>query len=140
MKPIFKTDIALLLLFILSLFTGVQIHYASHFQSHSVWHNWSVAHIVINVALLIMAIIHIKQHWGWFKTLFTTFNRKSKITVLLTFVFALEFITGIVLLLFVYSCNSFMGLFHYWVGIIFGVMALVHFIMRWKIFKTGVKR
>ena len=51
MKPIFKTDLALIVLGLLSLITGVAIHFAHHFLSHEVWHNWSVIHIIINILL-----------------------------------------------------------------------------------------
>ena len=78
MKPIFKTDLCLVILFAASLLTGIRIHYANDFQTHDVndfqthdvWHTWSVIHFFVNIALLVTAIIHIKQHWGWFKTLF----------------------------------------------------------------------
>ncbi len=145
MKPIFRTDLALLILFVLSLFSGIQIHYASHFQSHEVWHNWSIVHTVVNILLLGVAIVHIKQHWVWFKTMSSSLSRKSKVTIALSIIFVLVSVTGIVLL----TCAnggkgccgySRIGIIHYWLGIVFGVFALLHFIGRWKIFKKGVKR
>ena len=65
MKPIFRTDICLAILFVASLFTGIQIHFANDFQSHDIWHTWSVMHFFVNIAFLVTAIIHIKQHWEW---------------------------------------------------------------------------
>ena len=93
MKPIFRTDLCLSILFVASLLTGIKIHYANDFQTHDIWHTWSVIHFFVNIALLVTAVIHIKQHWGWFKTLFKTssFTLKSKITMLVTILFLATF-------------------------------------------------
>lgn len=142
MKSIFKTDLCLVILFVASLFTGIKIHYANDFQSHDIWHTWSVIHSFVNIALLVTAIIHIKQHWGWYKTLFkvSSLALKSKITMLVTILFLATSITGVLLLLFINGQGSSMGMAHYVIGLIFGAIGLVHFIKRWKVFKKGIAK
>ena len=140
MKPIFRTDLCLAILFVASLLTGVKIHYANNFLTHDIWHTWSVIHFFVNIALLVTAVIHIKQHWGWFKTLFKTssFALKSKITMLVTILFLATTITGVLLLLFIDGQGSLMGMAHYVIGLLFGAIGLGHFIKRWRVFKKGV--
>ena len=145
MKPIFRTDILLLILLILSLFTGVQIHYASHFQTCEILHNWSLLHTIANILLFVVAITHIKQHWAWFKTIVSSLSRKSKVTIALSVIFVMVSVTGIFLLTCVNGhkgCGGYsrIGLIHYWLGILFGVVAFLHLIGRWKILKKGVNR
>lgn len=138
MKPIFRTDLAMAVLALLSAFTGVQIHYAGHFQSHEVWHNWSVAHFFINVALLIVAIVHVKQHWGFYKTLIKNINLRSKVTMMVTLSFSIVALSGIYLLIFVEGQGSSAGFVHYILGIVFTVFGLGHLAKRWRVFKKGV--
>ena len=142
MKLIFRTDLCLVILFVASLFTGIKIHYANDFQSHDIWHTWSVIHFFVNIAFLVIAIIHIKQHWGWYKTLFkvSSLALKSKITMLVTILFLATSITGVLLLLFINGQGSSMGMAHYVIGLIFGAIGLVHFIKRWKVFKKGIAK
>ena len=142
MKTIFRTDFCMVILFVASLFTGIKIHYANDFQSHDIWHTWSVIHFFVNIAFLVIAIIHIKQHWGWYKTLFkiSSLALKSKITMLVTILFLATSITGVLLLLFINGQGSSMGMAHYVIGLIFGAIGLVHFIKRWKVFKKGIAK
>ena len=142
MKPIFRTDLCLVIVFAASLLTGIKIHYANDFQTHDIWHTWSVIHFFVNIAILATAIIHIKQHWGWFKTLFkaSSFTLKSKITMLVAILFLATSITGVLLLLFIDGQGSSIGMVHYVIGLIFGAIGLGHFIKRWKVFKKGVAK
>ena len=142
MKPIFRTDLCLSILFVASLLTGIKLHYANDFQTHDVCHTWSVIHSFVNIALLVTAIVHIKQHWGWYKTLFkaSSFTLKSKITMLVTILFLAVSITGVLLLAFVEGQGSSMGMAHYIIGLIFGAIGLGHFIKMWKVFKKGVTK
>ena len=142
MKPIFRTDLCLSILFVASLLTGIKIHYANDFQTHDIWHTWSVIHFFVNIALLVTAIVHIKQHWGWYKTLFkaSSLALKSKITMLVTILFLAVSITGVLLLAFVEGQGSSMGMAHYVIGLLFGVIGLGHFVKRWRVFKKGVAK
>lgn len=140
MKNIFKVDLLMLIFAVSSVFTGIQIHYANDFQTHEIWHNWSLIHVFVNVAFLIVGTLHIKQHWAWYKTLFKKgkFTLKSKITMLVSLSFLILTLSGIALLLFVEGQGSKIGFFHYVCGLIFGAIGLGHFIKRWKVFKKGV--
>ena len=138
MKPIFRTDISMAILTLASLFTGVKIHYAGHFQSHEVWHNWSAVHFFVNVALLATTIIHIKQHWGFYKSLVNKINLRGKVTMLVTMSFTVVALSGIYLLAFVEGQGSAAGFAHYILGLAFVVLGLGHLAKRWKVFKKGI--
>ena len=142
MKPIFRTDLMMALLFVASIYSGFEIHYAGHFQSHEVWHNWSVVHVVANVLFLVISIIHIKQHWNWYKSLIKrTSSKKPRIvTILLSLLFATTILSSIYLLLFAKGEGTSAGFFHYVVGIIFGVLSIGHFVKRWKVLKKSISK
>ncbi len=138
MKPILKIDLSMAILFALSLFTGIQIHYANDFQTHEIWHLWSMIHTFVNVVFLIVATTHIKQHWRWYSSLFdkNKFATKSKLTILTTIVFLATSVTGILLLILIDGQGSTMGFVHYIIGLLFGVTGGLHFLKRWKIFRN----
>ena len=140
MKPIFRTDLSMAVLTLVSLFTGVKIHYAGHFQSHEVWHNWSAVHTIANIALLVTATIHIKQHWGFYKSLIKKINLRSKVTMLVTTSFVVVALSGIYLLVFVKGQGSSAGFAHYILGIAFSALGLGHLAKRWEVFKKGVSK
>ena len=128
------------ILTLISLFTGIQIHYAGHFQSHEVWYNWSAVHTIANIALLVTAIMHIKQHWGFYKSLIKKINLRNKVTMLVTTSFVVVALSGIYLLAFVEGQGSSVGFAHYVLGLVFGVLGLGHLAKRWKVLKKGIVR
>lgn len=142
-KPLFVADLLMALLGVASAYTGVEIHYAGHFQEHSAWHGWSVVHVVINVAWLIVCFLHCKHHWAWYKSLFKgmpSCSRKSKITLIVNFLFAATAFTGIGLLLFAEGQGTHLGLHHYVIGIALTALCLGHFIKRFSILRKGLRR
>ncbi len=139
MNKVLRIDILMLALFVASLLTGVGIYYADHFQSHDEWHNWSVAHVVANLFFLVVAIVHIKQHWAWYKSLFKSITRKSKVTIFVTVAFLCASISGIYLLLFADGQGTSEGLAHLWIGGIFGLSGILHFAMRCRILLKFLK-
>ena len=97
---IYFTDLILIPLFILSLYTGIKLHIAGHHANHEIWHNWTVFHTIASLLFTIFGIVHIKSHWGWYKGLKTTGCKgKKKVVLLFSITFALVIITGILLLL-----------------------------------------
>ena len=46
MKRIFVIDWILIVVFIVSAISGVGLHIAGHGNSHEVWHNWAVFHVL----------------------------------------------------------------------------------------------
>ena len=142
-KPLFIVDLLMALLGMASAWTGIEIHYAGHFQGHSVWHGWSVAHVVINVAWLIVCFLHCKHHWAWYKSIFknmTSLSRKSKVTLAVSLLFAAAAVTGICLLLFAEGQGTHDGLHHYVIGLALAALCLGHFIKRFALLRKGLTK
>lgn len=138
MKPLFKTDIALVILGSASLLSGVACHFAGHFFSQSTWQYGSLAHGIINIALLCAIAIHVKQHWGWFKGLIKKPSFTKKIAFFITLSFIAVCISGIITLLFANTPNTHAGLIHFGLGLLFSLLVIIHFISRWKVFSKGI--
>lgn len=126
------TDLSLIPLFVAISFTGVVL-YVAPFTTHDEWHNWAVAHVVAGMLFLIAGIIHIKQHWSWYKALVKRFRNKSRITIALSFLFLFEVITGILLLAVVEGGGSSIGYWHYIIGLAMLFVGLWHIVRRFKI-------
>lgn len=65
-KLIFLTDAILAPVFVLSLWSGVELHIAGHGAEHSVWHMWAVFHTIVSLLFLTFAAFHVRSHWGWY--------------------------------------------------------------------------
>ena len=123
MKRVFVIDWILIVVFIVSAISGIGLHIAGHGNSHEVWHNWAVVHVVA-------IIFHVTTHWGWYKGIIKNgIGRKSKVTAVLSIIFLLLSVTGIVLLG-VSGANSPLGLWHYKIGIIMIIIAIGYIIKR----------
>ena len=138
MKKVFRVDLSMAVLAAMSLFTGIQIHYADHFQSFEIWRIWSIVHVIISIALLVMILIHVKQHKAFFKTLFNNIGIRKKVIMLLMMSFLIVLISGIILLMFIKGQGSSIGLVHWILGVMFWGLCLGHLAKRWKVFKKGV--
>lgn len=64
MKKVFVIDWVLVPLFAASVFTGFGLHIAGQGDSHGVWHNWAVAHIVSCLLFTVFVLWHVKMHWA----------------------------------------------------------------------------
>lgn len=129
-----------LVLFVLSLVTGILIHYAHHNFSYDVWHDLSVVHIIINAMFLVTYITHIVRHLKWYKLVFKKNKKLSKITLLLSVFSLLTVLTGIGLLLFGRGQGTHLGLIHYILGLLFGFFCIWHLFMRFKPLKIKKKK
>lgn len=130
MKKIFVIDWILFFAFILSAFSGIELHIAGHGSEHEIWHNWAVSHVLASLLFLIFAILHIVTHWSWYKGIIRNgIGRKSKVTVILSAVFVLVSITGIALLG-IDGANSLMGQWHYRIGIVTIILSVGHVLKR----------
>ena len=139
MKKIFIVDWLLLLVAGLSAYSGVKLHIAGHFFTHEVWHNWAIFHIITSVLFLIIGIIHIKNHWGWYKSITKRkFNNKTGNNLFLSIIFGLVSLTGIVLILFVNGTNSYIGIWHYRLGLVIAILSIVHIIKRWHLLRKSI--
>mgnify|MGYP001388224871 CR=1 FL=1 len=139
MKRVFLIDWVLIPLFILTAYTGLKLHIAGHGSNHNIWSDWAVFHIIVSVLFIIVSIFHITTHWSWFKGLFSKgIGKKSKITVMLSVVFLLVLITGVVLLG-VNKANSEIGLWHYKIGIATIILSFGHILKRIHILHKSLK-
>ena len=130
MKKSFVIDWILFFTFILSTFSGIELYIAGHGSEHEIWHNWAVFHVLASLLFLIFAILHIVTHWSWYKGIIRNgIGRKSKVTVILSAVFVLVSITGIVLLG-IDGANSLMGQWHYRIGIATTILSVGHVLKR----------
>ena len=68
-RLIYLTDAILIPLFVLSLYSGIQLHITGHGTEHDIWHNWAVFHTIDSLLFTTFGIIHIKSHWFWYKGL-----------------------------------------------------------------------
>lgn len=139
MKKIFVIDWILVLVFVLSAFSGIGLHIAGHGNSHELWHNWAVFHVLSSFLFLITVIFHITTHWGWYKGIIKNgLGKKSKITVVLSVVFFLVSVTGIILLG-VNGANSYIGLLHYKIGIVTIILCIGHILKRTHLLRKSLK-
>ena len=139
MKRVFIIDWILIVVFIVSAVSGFGLHMAGHWDSHEVWHNWAVFHVLVSVLFLVAIIFHVTTHWGWYKGIIKNgIGRKSKVTALLSIVFLLLSVTGIVLFG-VNGANCLLGLWHYKIGIVMTVIAVGHIIKRLPAFRKSLK-
>ena len=137
MKRVFVIDWILIVVFIVSAISGVGLHIAGHGNSHEVWHNWAVVHVLGSILFLVAIIFHVTTHWGWYKGIIKKgIGRKSKVTAVLSIIFLLLSVTGIVLLG-INGANSPLGLWHYKIGIAMTAIAIVHTIKRLSILRKS---
>lgn len=135
---LFVVDLLLLIFFILTAASGFGMHIAGHGTSHDIWHGWAAAHILSTLLFVIITIAHIYLHWRWYKTLFTkAFGSKSKVTVVVSVLFVILTISGI-LSLFPSGPNSNIGITHYKIGVISTLLFAGHIIKRIKILIKGL--
>ena len=127
------TDLLLIPVSIASVITGFGLHVAGKNAPHEVWEQWAAAHVVATVLFLVLGFFHIKHHWAWYKSLFSKgIGKKSRVTLLLTIVFLLLVITGIVLIVAIDGPNSTAGNLHYIFGLLLTILSLWHVAIRRK--------
>ena len=139
MKKIFVIDWNLFFVFVLSAFSGIGLHIAGHSNNHELWHNWAVFHVLTSFLFFVISIFHITTHWGWYKGIIKNgLGKKSKITVVLSVVFFLVSVTGIILLG-VDGANSYIGLLHYKIGIVTIVLCIGHLLKQISLLRKSLK-
>ena len=126
-------------MFVLSAFSGIGLHIAGYGINHELWHNWAVFHVLTSFLFFVISIFHITTHWGWYKgNIKNGLGKKSKITVVLSVVFFLVSVTGIILLG-VAGANSYIGLLHYKIGIVTIVLCIGHLLKRISLLRKSLK-
>lgn len=155
-RGIFIVDLILVPVFILVVWSGLKLHVAGHGDSHDLWHQWALFHILAALLSLVFGVLHVKTHWGWYKKLFEKGpdsgvviksnsavkkeRRKSRMTMILSALFLIETVTGITLVAFVEGGNSGIGLWHYTLGIAMSLLFLWHIVKRFSMLKKGLRR
>lgn len=138
MKRFFVIDWSLVFSFVLSAYSGIELHIAGHDTSHEVWHNWAVFHVLTSLTFLVFAVLHVQGHWAWYKGwLKRGLGSKSRITALLSIIFLLVTLTGIILLS-VEGGNSSIGLWHYRIGLLVTFASIGHIAKRWSVLKKSL--
>ena len=113
--------------------TGCFLHAAGHAPSFSLWHRWAVAHVVVSLLWLALAVHHVWHRRRWYKALFIQgVGRKRLMTLLLTLVSLALWLTGIVLLVCIDGSQRGVGLWHYAFGLLFVVLCALHLVYRWR--------
>lgn len=138
-KSIFIVDLTLIPIFILVIYSGLNLHVAGHKQTHEIWVYWAHYHIIVGVLSLIAGGLHIRAHLGWYKSLIKKgLAKKSRITVILSLLFLIEIITGIILVFFIDGGNSSVGMWHYRFGLVMISFLLIYLVSRFGLMMKGV--
>lgn len=140
MKRTFVIDWILICVFVLSAFSGIELHIAGHNDNHELWHNWAVGHVLTSFLFFIVVIFHIRTHWGWYKgAIRNGIRKKSKVTIVLSVIFLLVSVTGFILLG-ITGANSNIGLWHYKIGIAMIICSTGHILKRIHLLRKSLEQ
>lgn len=127
-------DRALAPAFVGMIWTGLELHAAGHIGDLAAWHFWSAVHTVVSLTFTGLAAAHIRGHWGWYRALKTVGCKgRRRMVLLLSFVFLLAVVSGLLLLLCGAGHALHLGIFHYLLGLLFGIVGLQHLLKRLRI-------
>ena len=130
-RSIFLTDLILIPLFVLTVYSGIELHVAGHGADHGAWHDWAVFHTLAGLSFTGFGILHVKDHLGWYKGLVAKGTKgKSRIILAFSFVCVPVLVTAVVLLCGVKGANMPVGLLHYGTGLVAGVLGTLHILLR----------
>jgi archaellum biogenesis protein FlaJ (TadC family) len=140
-KNVFIVDSSLIIIFILLIYSGLELHVAAHGSDHAEWEFWANYHVITGIVSLIAIYFHVKAHWGWYKSLFNRgIGKKSRVTVIISLLFFILTITGIILVFFIDGGNSSVGLWHYRLGLVITAFLLAHTISRFPLIIKGLRK
>lgn len=95
--------------------------------------------IITGFLSLTVGGFHIKAHWAWYRNFIKSgIGKKSKVTIVLSVLFLMETITGIILILFLEGGNSSIGMWHYRLGLVMIVFILIHITTRFSLMMKGL--
>lgn len=134
-------DRALVPVFVGVIWTGLELHAAGHAVNLGLWHVRALLHTIVSLLFLLLAGIHVHGHWGWYRALRTAGckGRHRRIVLLFSLVFLLAAVLGLILLLCGAGYALYLGKFHYLLGLIFGIMGLLHLLKRLRILFGSAK-
>ena len=136
------TDWILLILFVLTAFSGFKLHVAGE-QWPPADHSryiWGCIHAAIALAFATCAFIHLHQHSPWYKALSRKApNRRLRVRRLavltLDSILALLLVSGTCLLLLPESTFHELGMTHYIIGILSILFVIGHLTKRFRLMK-----
>lgn len=137
MKTRKLVDWSLVPLFLLTLWSGIELHVTDYATAHGRWHLWAVTHSIAGMLMAILIIMHIIQHWKWYKAITKPLTNpkarmRRRVVLVLTAFFTAVIITGFWLLLFVDGAESHIGLLHFGLGVVASLFAIGHILKRHK--------
>lgn len=135
-RLIFTTDLLLLPVFVFCFYTGVRLHLAGHASVLAIVQSWAVAHLCASLIFLLLVLLHVKCHWAWYRTLKNGCKGRKKMVLFLSIVFVFLSLSGVSLFFFS-SEDAHAGLFHYKLGLLFGVLSVLHILKRRRFFLSG---
>ncbi len=131
------TNWALAPLFLLTLWSGIELHVTDYYLVYEEWHSWSVVHSIAGILMAAFIVMHFCQHWKWYSALSKPVKvRKARVrrcaVMTLTVLFAVVIVTGLWILIFVIGADSRIGHVHFWLGILALAFAIGHILKRRK--------
>ena len=135
-RLIITTDLLLLPVFVFCFYTGVRLHIAGHASVLSIVQSWAVAHVCASLIFLLLVLLHVKCHWAWYRSLKSGCKGRKKMVLFLSFVFVFLSLSAISLFFFS-SDDAHVGLLHYKLGLLFGVLSVLHILKRRRFFLSG---
>lgn len=122
----------LLPVFVGLFWSGCGLHAAGHADDLAAWHFWTVVHTVVSLIFAGVVVAHVRGHWGWYRSLKSVGckGRRRRMVLLLSLVFLLAAVSGLLLLLCGDGHDPHLGIFHYLLGLLFGVLGLLHLLKR----------
>lgn len=138
-RSVFMVDLSLILVFMLLIYSGLMLHVTSHITNHAEWEYWAEYHSIVGLVSLVLGWLHIKAHWNWYKGLFKNgIGKRSKVTVVVSILFLVLIVTGLILIFFVNGGNSPIGLWHYRFGLAIALLLIVHTAARFPLLTKGL--
>lgn len=135
-RLIFVTDLFLLPVFVFCFYTGVRLHIAGHASVWAIIQSWAAAHVCASLLFLLLVLLHVKSHWAWYRALKNGCKSRKKMVLFLSIVFVFLSLSG-VSLFFLSSEDAHAGLLHYRLGLLFGVLSVLHVLKRRRFFRAS---
>ena len=93
----------------------------------------------VGLTFAVLMVMHIRTHWSWYKGWITKgIGNKSRVTALLSVIFFLIILTGVMLLALIDGANSPTGLWHYRIGLFLVVLSVGHIVKRWRVLRKSI--
>ena len=127
-KTLLRTDRTLVPLFLLTVWSGIELHAAGHSACLEAIGIWSAAHIAASAAFMAASILHIVHHRKWYTALVGGIGGRSRMTLLLSVCFLAAALSGVATLF-----DAGLGLFHYKTGLLLVPVGLLHLLKRLRI-------